>query len=94
MAVGVPIAMFVIPLDFFEHGRSLCIFKNLFDWDCPGCGLTRAIACIFHGEFQRAFAFNRMVVFIFPLLSYLYIKYFYNRLQDLLGLDRIRHHLV
>ena len=45
------------------HGRSLCLFRNLFDRPCYGCGMARA-----------AWDYNRLAFVVAPLLLYLYIK--------------------
>lgn len=37
---------------------ELCWYKRLTGCVCPGCGLTRSVICIFHGEFSRAWRFN------------------------------------
>jgi hypothetical protein len=35
-----------------------CYSRGYFDVDCPGCGLTRSIVCISHGQWNRAAGFN------------------------------------
>jgi len=37
---------------------SLCPFKMLTGFPCPGCGLTHAFCNISHGQFQRAWQAN------------------------------------
>ena len=37
---------------------SLCPFKMLTGYPCPGCGLTHAFCNISHGQFQRAWQAN------------------------------------
>lgn len=32
----------------------LCFFKYATGLDCPGCGLTRAVVFVFHGEIQQS----------------------------------------
>jgi hypothetical protein len=64
----------VIPTSFFESGHSICIIKNVFGVECPGCGMTRAISSVFHGNLVGAFQYNKLVVIVFPLLCYICIK--------------------
>lgn len=40
------------------HGPTLCLWKNLTGHACPGCGLTRAICSLVHGQFHEALAYN------------------------------------
>jgi hypothetical protein len=35
-----------------------CWFKRLTGMDCPGCGLTRSVVCLVHGNFWDAWRFN------------------------------------
>jgi len=35
-----------------------CYSRGFLAVDCPGCGLTRSIVCISHGEWNRAAGFN------------------------------------
>ena len=34
---------------------TVCGFRLLTSWDCPGCGLTRSLVLAIHGEFQEAY---------------------------------------
>lgn len=47
---------------------GLCAFRNWFNWDCPGCGMTRAFISMAHGEFTRAWSYNPTSLFFFPLV--------------------------
>jgi len=70
----IPLCFIFVPTSFLDAGPTICLIKNLFGIECPGCGMTRAISSIFHGEIVRAFQYNRLVVIVFPLLSYVHIK--------------------
>jgi hypothetical protein len=63
-----------VPTSLFESGHSICIIKNVFGVGCPGCGMTRAISSIFHGNVAAAFQYNKLIAFVFPLLGYICIK--------------------
>lgn len=49
---------------------TFCLFTNLTGHRCPGCGMTRAVFCVLHGELAEAWACNRLVVVVFPLLAW------------------------
>jgi len=72
--LAAPLLLVLLPQSAFETGHGICLFKNIFDWDCPGCGMTRAIWAVAHGKFSSAVHFNRGVVIVFPLLCYLFAK--------------------
>lgn len=69
-----PFLFVLLPPSFFDTGHGICIFKNTFGWDCPGCGMTRAIYAMAHGKFSAAVHSNRAVVIVFPLLCYIVAK--------------------
>jgi len=48
------------------QGMNLCWFKALTDLPCPGCGLTRGVCSISHGNFTSAFAYNPFVFIVYP----------------------------
>jgi hypothetical protein len=37
---------------------EMCWYKRLSGFNCPGCGMTRCVVCLFHGEFLRGWHFN------------------------------------
>jgi len=47
-----------------------CWFKRLTGADCPGCGLTRSVIALVHGEFSRAWRFNPGGYFVFALIVF------------------------
>ncbi len=69
-----PLALFLLPLSYIDSMPSVCLIKNITGHECPGCGMTHAILNIFHGNFTQAFYYNKLVIVIFPLLSYIWLK--------------------
>lgn len=38
-----------------------CIWRRLFGIICPGCGMTRAVIALIHGDIRAAFFYHPMV---------------------------------
>ena len=51
----------------------VCGFYSLTGFYCPGCGMTRAMHSVLHGNIVRAVQFNAMLVVALPVLIYLYV---------------------
>ncbi|WP_243396238.1 DUF2752 domain-containing protein [Leptospira hartskeerlii] len=50
---------FLLPLDSeSEHWFTICWWKHLTGWDCPGCGLTRSVICFFRGDFSQSWEYH------------------------------------
>lgn len=45
-----------------------CIFKAVSGYDCVGCGITRALHALAHGDIARAFDMNALAVLVLPLI--------------------------
>ncbi|MFC5195835.1 DUF2752 domain-containing protein [Bizionia hallyeonensis] len=43
-----------------------CLNKQIFGFDCMGCGLQRSISLLYHGELVSAF---KMYPAVFPLIA-------------------------
>jgi hypothetical protein len=66
-------------LFIFEPGRTgffpVCLFRFLTGLTCPGCGTTRALHAILHGELETAFMLNPLLLLASPLLVYAFMRY-------------------
>ena len=70
----IPLVLFLLPSEFFDNGKSVCLSIVIFDVDCFGCGMTRAIQHLIHFDFFIAYQFNKLSIIIFPLLLISYFK--------------------
>lgn len=62
--VAVPVLWHVDPEQVSWMPR--CMVHSLTGWQCPGCGITRALHALLHGEFARALAYNWFFVISIP----------------------------
>ena len=47
------------------HGfYPICLFHKLTGWNCPGCGGTRSLYALLHGNFQAALKDNALFVVV------------------------------
>ena len=68
-----------IYLFIFEPGRTgffpVCLFRLVTGLTCPGCGTTRALHEIVHGNFQSAFMLNPLLLVAIPFLLFAFVRY-------------------
>jgi len=61
-----------------------CLNKELFGIDCLGCGMQRATALLFHGEFVAAFkmypAIYTLILLVLFLVTNFFIKFKFDRI--------------
>lgn len=46
-----------------------CVFHSMTGLFCPGCGITRMLHALVHGDLRGAFAMNAMVLLMLPVLA-------------------------
>jgi hypothetical protein len=46
-----------------------CLFHTLTSLHCPGCGSTRCVHALLHGDFRQAAAYNMLLVVSLPFLA-------------------------
>ena len=76
--IALPIVLESLPASFFDKGQSLCLSVLLLHKECFACGITRAIQHLIHLDFEVAWHFNKLVVFVFPILAFLWLKWTYS----------------
>ncbi len=50
-------------------GITVCLFRAFSGLPCPGCGLTRALIALLHGDPAAAFAYHPYSFVLLPLLG-------------------------
>lgn len=69
-----PFCLYFIPLEWLLKQHSICLFKTMTGTECYGCGITRAVLFSMHFQFKAAFHYNPLVVFVMPLLIFIWLK--------------------
>lgn len=63
----------------FEPGRSGffpdCPFRLLTGLNCPGCGTTRGLHHLLHGDLIGAFQFNPLMMLLLPIFLYAFVRH-------------------
>lgn len=79
----------------FEPGKTgffpACPFRMITGFTCPGCGSTRGLHRLLHGDLVGAFEFNPLMVLSLPFLLYALSRY---TLAAVSGRPYQRHHLA
>lgn len=70
-----------LPSDFLDNKPMLCLWQRLGFPFCWGCGMTRALWRMLHGEFKEAVQFNWKVLIVAPILAGFYFQLGYQALM-------------
>ncbi len=66
-------------LYMLEPGKSAflpgCPFRALTGFTCPGCGTTRGLHLLLHGNLAAAFQLNPLLILALPFLLYALLNY-------------------
>lgn len=77
ICIGVCLA--AVTLYFFEPGKSglfpSCLLYEYSGFYCPGCGSTRAMSKIVHGDVVAALRMNILTVFFTPFIIYSFLLF-------------------
>jgi len=77
--VWATLAAAAIYLFIFEPGKSgfflVCPFRALTGFTCPGCGSTRGLHRLLHGDVIAAFELNPLLILSLPFLLYALMRY-------------------
>jgi len=61
-----------------EDYMLTCVNKKIFGIECLGCGMQRATALFFRGEFVEAFKMYPAIYTLFLLLGFLVFNFFFK----------------
>ncbi|MDG1158415.1 MAG: DUF2752 domain-containing protein [Flavobacteriales bacterium] len=62
---------------WFANGTDImipCIYTSISGYNCPGCGLTRAVILLLQFELKAAWQMNPLIFIVVPAISYFVIK--------------------
>ena len=80
----VPIVLWIVPASQFDDtGVIICPSRFLFDIECFGCGMTRAVLHFHHFDFEEAVYHNVFILLIYPLLVVMWLYWMFNILKNL-----------
>ena len=78
-ALWVSLAAASAYLYFFDPSKTgifpICPFRALTGLNCPGCGTTRGLHQLLHGNVIAAFEFNPLTMLLLPVAAYALISY-------------------
>lgn len=78
-----PVIIIFLPENFFDNGESICLSKFVFNEECYACGLTRACKHLIHFNFEKAFAYNMGSFIVLPIMSVLWVRWFFQERKRL-----------
>jgi hypothetical protein len=87
----IPIALLILPVNFFDHGESICLSKTLLNVECYACGMTRAVMHLIHFDWEDAYFFNPLSFLAFPILATLWLNWFLIDIKLLLK-NKFKNH--
>jgi len=90
--VVTPVILLILPADFFDKGRSICLSQLLFGVECFACGLTRGIMHLIHLDFENAFAYNMGSFIILPLMIVVWVQWFFKELRIYKKMRAVQKH--
>lgn len=83
LIVLLPIVLLLLPADHFDAGESICLSQVLFNFECYGCGMTRACQHLIHLDFENAFAYNMGSFLALPALGIVWVQWFFKEMRHL-----------
>lgn len=86
-----PLVLWILPADFFDHGEViLCPSRAFFDFECLGCGMTRAVMHLHHWQIADAVYFNMGSLLVYPGLIITWGTWTFQAAKQLGLIDRLQ----
>ncbi|SBT53402.1 DUF2752 domain-containing protein [Micromonospora auratinigra] len=79
VGVGIAYALISDPTQSDPDARPSCLLKLTTGLDCPGCGGTRALWYVLHGDLPAAARHHFLFVFALPFLAWFFVAWAGNR---------------
>ena len=68
--IGLVVVGIIVIYSFFDPAKYVwmpkCPFHLLTGWNCPACGLQRALHALLHGHFSQALSYNYFFIISIP----------------------------
>ncbi|MBG6067297.1 DUF2752 domain-containing protein [Micromonospora ureilytica] len=75
VGIGMSYAMLSNPTHADPDAAPTCLLKLTTGLDCPGCGGTRALWYVLHGDLPAAARHHFLFIFALPFLAYLFVAW-------------------
>ncbi|MEU5945707.1 DUF2752 domain-containing protein [Micromonospora sp. NPDC047465] len=75
VAAGIGYTLLSNPTHAAPDAAPTCLLKLTTGLDCPGCGGTRALWYVLHGDLPAAVRHHFLFVFALPFLAYLFVAW-------------------
>jgi hypothetical protein len=77
-----PVVLWVLPADFLDHtGFEICPSKLFFNFECLGCGMTRAVMHCHHFEWNVGFYYNYVVIVAYDALVIIWLVWVFKAIK-------------
>lgn len=76
-------ALVAVCLVFYQvNGFAIpCLWHYITGWHCPGCGATRMLIALLHGDFYQALHYNALLLVLLPFGILLFGDAIYHRIK-------------
>ena len=81
--LAIPITSIILSNQNIYNDSSICLFTNLFNIDCYGCGMFRSILSFINGNFIAAIDYNAKIFIVLPMLIMIWAKKVTNLLYEI-----------